>query len=326
MRRRAVDLYVDPQGDAKVADDLLAGDDLTEAERRKALAAAATGHDADTVDRYAAAKADLEQQQAAATAARAQADARRADVDARVADLRTARQQQEALKAALDRRIAAFHAETSQLAAEDAALGELIRQRQAEAAAQAAAAERAAAAQAAAQAAATATTAAPAPGSTASGPSGPSGTGGSTAPSTGGGSTPAPSPAPAPPPPASRPGRLAWPCAGTVTSEYGQRWGRLHAGMDISAPIGTPIVAAAGGTVIFAGWNGGGYGNLVVIDHGGGLSTAYAHQSQVATSVGQRVGTGQVVGYVGSTGSSTGPHLHFETRVNGSAVNPRQYL
>jgi murein DD-endopeptidase MepM/ murein hydrolase activator NlpD len=116
-----------------------------------------------------------------------------------------------------------------------------------------------------------------------------------------------------------------WPVSGTVTSGFGTRWGRMHEGIDIAAPMGTPIHAAAGGTVIYAGWMGG-YGNLVVIDHGRGLSTAYGHQSAIAASVGQGVAQGQVIGYVGSTGHSTGPHLHFEVRVNGSPVDPLGYL
>jgi len=99
----------------------------------------------------------------------------------------------------------------------------------------------------------------------------------------------------------------------------------MHEGIDIAAPTGTPIRAAAGGTVISAGWLGG-YGNLTVIDHGGGVSTAYGHQSAFAVGGGQAVAQGQVIGYVGSTGHSTGPHLHFEVRINGSAVDPMGYL
>ncbi len=116
-----------------------------------------------------------------------------------------------------------------------------------------------------------------------------------------------------------------WPVSGPITSGYGPRWGRMHEGIDISAPGGTPIRAAAGGRVIVAGWMGG-YGNLVVIDHGGGLATAYAHQSAIYVGVGQQVAQGHVIGAVGSTGHSTGNHLHFEVRVNGSAVNPLNYL
>jgi murein DD-endopeptidase MepM/ murein hydrolase activator NlpD len=118
---------------------------------------------------------------------------------------------------------------------------------------------------------------------------------------------------------------LIWPVQGTLTSPYGMRWGRMHEGIDIGAPMGTPIYAAAGGTVIYAGWEGG-YGNLIVIDHGNGLATAYGHQSQLAASSGQTVGRGQLIGYIGSTGHSTGPHLHFEVRVNGTPVDPLSYL
>jgi len=125
--------------------------------------------------------------------------------------------------------------------------------------------------------------------------------------------------------PPSGTGQLAWPVSGPVTSGFGPRWGRMHEGIDIAVPTGTPVRAAAAGTVIYAGWLGG-YGNLVVIDHGGGLSTAYAHNSGFAASVGQAVAAGQVVAYSGSTGHSSGPHVHFEVRVNGTAVDPLGYL
>lgn len=118
---------------------------------------------------------------------------------------------------------------------------------------------------------------------------------------------------------------LRWPVGGPVTSEFGYRWGRLHAGLDIGAGSGTPIHAAKGGTVIFAGEQSG-YGNVVIIDHGGGLSTVYAHQSRLGSSEGEQVSQGDVIGYVGSTGHSTGPHLHFETRIGGTPENPRRYL
>ena len=118
---------------------------------------------------------------------------------------------------------------------------------------------------------------------------------------------------------------LIWPCDGVVVSGFGMRWGRMHEGIDIGCAYGTPNRAAASGTVIYAGWLGG-YGNLVVVDHGSGLSTAYAHASSILASVGQTVSQGQTVSLVGSTGHSTGPHLHFEVRVNGVAVDPLPYL
>jgi murein DD-endopeptidase MepM/ murein hydrolase activator NlpD len=120
-------------------------------------------------------------------------------------------------------------------------------------------------------------------------------------------------------------GALAWPVNAPITSSFGWRWGRMHEGIDLGAAYGSPIAAAGAGTVIYAGWLGG-YGNLTVIDHGGGLSTAYGHQSQIGVSVGQHVEQGQIIGNVGSTGHSTGPHLHFEVRVNGQAVDPLGYL
>ena len=118
---------------------------------------------------------------------------------------------------------------------------------------------------------------------------------------------------------------LIWPVSGPVTSPFGYRWGRLHAGIDIGVPYGTPIHAAASGTVVLAGWTGG-YGNYTCIDHGGGMATCYAHQSSYAVSSGARVSQGQVIGYVGSTGHSFGAHLHFEVRINGNPVDPLGYL
>jgi len=118
---------------------------------------------------------------------------------------------------------------------------------------------------------------------------------------------------------------LIWPVNGPVVSPFGYRWGRLHAGIDIAVPYGTPIHAAAAGTVVLAGWVSG-YGNYTCIDHGGGLATCYAHQSSFAVSQGASVGQGQVIGYVGCTGHCFGPHLHFEVRINGAPVDPLGYL
>ena len=118
---------------------------------------------------------------------------------------------------------------------------------------------------------------------------------------------------------------FAWPVHGVLTSYFGWRWGRMHEGVDIAVANGTPVVASKPGTVIVAGWMGG-YGNLVVIDHGGGFSTAYGHNTSVTVGAGQQVAQGQLIAYSGNTGNSTGPHVHFEVRVNGGAVDPMAYL
>lgn len=118
---------------------------------------------------------------------------------------------------------------------------------------------------------------------------------------------------------------FVWPVDGYVTSDYGPRWGRMHTGIDVAAPGGTPIASAKAGEVIYAAPMGG-YGNLVAVDHGDSVVTLYAHQSRIAVVEGQEVAQGDVVGYVGSTGRSTGNHLHFEVRVDGSPRDPRPYL
>lgn len=129
----------------------------------------------------------------------------------------------------------------------------------------------------------------------------------------------------------SAPGALAWPVSGTITSPFGYRRNpfgggmEFHQGLDIAAPMGTTITAAASGTVISAGWYGG-YGNYILIDHGGGMATGYGHCSQIFVSAGQHVQKGQAIGAVGSTGASTGPHVHFEVRINGKPVDPAAYL
>jgi murein DD-endopeptidase MepM/ murein hydrolase activator NlpD len=120
-------------------------------------------------------------------------------------------------------------------------------------------------------------------------------------------------------------GGFIWPVSGTVVSPFGMRWGRLHAGIDIAAPTGTPVVASASGRVTYAG-SMSGYGLIVVIQHANGIATAYAHNSSLAVAPGQTVGQGQVIASVGCTGTCYGPHVHFEVRVNGTPVDPMGYL
>lgn len=126
-------------------------------------------------------------------------------------------------------------------------------------------------------------------------------------------------------------GKLSWPVRGEITSDFGTRVHPVfktkiqHTGLDIKAPAGTPVKAAAAGEVLFAGWLRG-YGQIVILDHGGDLTTVYAHLSQIRVEEGKVVRSGDVIGNVGSTGVTSGPHLHFEVRVNGEARNPRNYL
>ena len=120
-------------------------------------------------------------------------------------------------------------------------------------------------------------------------------------------------------------GALNWPTSGSITSPYGYRSSGFHTGIDIANKKGTTVVAAAGGTVASAGWSGS-YGYCIIVDHGNGMKTRYAHLSKINCSVGQTVLRGEKIGEVGSTGNSTGPHLHFEVIINGSSKNPINYL
>ena len=134
------------------------------------------------------------------------------------------------------------------------------------------------------------------------------------------------------PPEPGAPGQLMWPASGRITSPFGNRVNpvthvfRLHAGIDIGVDTGTTVAAAADGRVIVAGWDDGGCGNMIVIDHGGRLATQYCHLSHIFVGIGQDVQRGQAIAASGSTGNSTGPHLHFGVRVNGRPVDPMSYL
>lgn len=126
-------------------------------------------------------------------------------------------------------------------------------------------------------------------------------------------------------PPARCPTALAWPVMGAITSPFGPRGTWFHAGIDIAAPLGTPVAAAAPGRVVFAGRYDG-WGKLVVVAHTGRLRTLYAHLSTIGASLQQTIGTGMTIGTVGATGEATGPHLHLEVRLRGAAVDPRGCL
>ncbi|MBK9179709.1 MAG: peptidoglycan DD-metalloendopeptidase family protein [Acidimicrobiales bacterium] len=266
--------------------DLATSADWNAVTRREALLDHVSGRQRGTLDELRAAEEDATWLRAAATEAAARAEERRALEEQRLVDLQASRDRQAQLRADLEVRIQELLAEIDELERSDAALALLIRE-----------------AQAAARPAATGAAASP---------------GGAVAPSGGRGTSAGPGGA------VSSVG-LQWPTSGPVTSEYGQRWGRLHAGIDIAPPAGTPIYAAAAGTVILSGWQDG-YGNVIIIDHGGGISTLYGHQSERVAQQGQQVSRGQLIGYVGSTGRVTGPHLHFEVRAGGTAQNPRNYL
>jgi murein DD-endopeptidase MepM/ murein hydrolase activator NlpD len=257
-------------------------------------------------------------------------------IEERVADLETSRAAQAEIKAEIDTRIAVLEDEAAQLAASDAAVTQLIQDYQRQAAAEAAA-EQAAAEEADIQPDPAPTpgptpepTATPVPGEPTPEPTATPAPGEPT-PEPTAAPTPAPTAPPAPTPaPGGNPGFI-WPCGGAVVSGFGNRVHpvlgtvRFHSGIDINCANATPAGAAAGGVVIGAGWNGG-YGNAVIIDHGGGFSTLYGHLSQIDVSVGSTVSAGQQIGLIGSTGLSTGPHLHFEVRINGGAVDPMGYL
>lgn len=119
--------------------------------------------------------------------------------------------------------------------------------------------------------------------------------------------------------------QMCMPTIGRITSNFGMRWGKMHNGLDIGATYGSEIIAAQGGTIIYASWEEG-YGNLIEIQHAGGLSSYYGHCSLINVKVGQIVKKGQKIGNIGSTGNSTGPHVHFEIRNNGKPTNPLDFL
>lgn len=316
---RAVDSFISPVQSSLY--DVAVSADFTEAARKQAFISQLVADEAALVDELDDAREDMEVQQAAAEVAESSAEQRRVETAGRLAGLQVAAGEQARVQAAIEERQAEVVSEIDSLAAAEAELTAVIeqaereqREREERARAEAAAAERERAVaeqrardQAARDQAARSRVANPP-------------------------ARPSPRRAEAPPAPVASPSSgdqtsddgCIWPTRGTVTSEYGSRWGRLHAGIDISAPIGTPIYAAKAGTVLVAGTQSG-YGTTVVLGHGD-MTTLYGHQSRLAVSAGASVGQGDVIGYVGNTGRSTGPHVHFETRYGGTPRNPRTCL
>jgi murein DD-endopeptidase MepM/ murein hydrolase activator NlpD len=281
---RAVESFMHPNSDPTF-DEVVRSRDVAEAARKTALLGHVSATDDDVIDALDAAREDFELQEREAAAARARAASRRVETEGRLAALEQTREDTTVVRGAVRQRKRDVLAEIEEHEAAESWLTGVIREHE----------RRAAAAEAARQAARRQETLA-------------------------GGTTPPTGPSAGP----QGSGGCLWPVDGVVTSEYGRRWGRLHAGIDIAAPSGTTIVAAAAGTVVFSGWQSG-YGNVVILDHGG-FATVYAHQSSRAVGEGQAIARGQAIGRVGSTGHSTGPHVHFETRYGGEPRNPRGCL
>ncbi|HEY8340524.1 MAG TPA: peptidoglycan DD-metalloendopeptidase family protein [Egibacteraceae bacterium] len=301
MGARAAELY--KRGTGAPMESLLASDSPADALDRAAFIDVVTRADRRAIERVTSSRIATDAQREALEKEERELAAVAEEKRQIAAEVEELRNDRRLALAETSERIQALKGEEEHLAEESAQLAAVIRRHERQAQLAASRARQAAAAQASAAQAA----AAPATG-------GSSGGGGAAV------TTFAAAPAPAV-------GGGGWvrPCSGPITSGFGPRWGRLHAGIDFGAPMGSPIWAARDGVVSFAGTMNG-YGNIVLIDHGGGITTAYAHQSRIMVSPGQSVRAGQQIGAVGSTGNSTGPHLHFEVRINGTPTNPAAYL
>ncbi len=317
LRDRAVDAYV-LSGDGQL-EILLGSSDPAVAELREFLLSVANGETTDVADRLRDAEDDQRDAESEADQARAVAEAERAQIATHLDELERARAQQAEIKADIERRISEWETEIDVLNAVDAELTAfIVAEQQRIAAAEEARrrAEEEARRQAEEEARRQAEEEARRQAEEEAQQD----------------QQDQPDQDPTDEPTGDQPpGTFVRPHGGVLTSPFGWRihpiFGveKFHTGIDINGSMGDPIVASAGGIVISAG-SMGGYGNVVIIDHGAGISTLYAHQSTVASSVGQQVGQGEIIGYVGSTGYSTGPHLHFEVRVDGVAVDPMLYI
>ena len=311
LQRQAITAYVQPRGTGD--EDVFRASDLNEGERRRALVSAVQTSQADILDDLRVAEANRELAVARAENAQRNIESRELQAQRQVTQVDEAIANQQRLEAILVERIAEFQEEVDLLAVDEANLqaeitGLIIEEEQRAAAIREAAriqAERERVAReeeqrrqaqiAAATRGEASAVEAPVSRANAALVGAPSGQG------------------------------LTWPVNGTVTSNFGPRWGRQHNGIDIAANTGTTVASAGSGTVIAAGFSGG-FGQRVLIQHSGGLVTLYAHLSSINVSTGQSVSSGTSIGAVGCTGSCTGPHLHFETRVGGTAYDPRSYL
>jgi murein DD-endopeptidase MepM/ murein hydrolase activator NlpD len=297
LQARALEAYISP--DNQRIDALFTSDDITVAAHKRALLDTINANETDLIGLLRAAEQQLEDlADQANEAVQRVLDEETAEID-QLAELEQALGEQERVKLALEARIADYRSEIDALDSEEDRLTRLItgliadeeaRIRAEEEARRRAEEQRRLAAEAEKNR-----------------------------------SKPENIPTPPPLPPPESSGDLDWPTSGIVTSWFGPRWGRVHNGLDIAAASGTQIYAAQSGTVIQSSAYGG-YGNMIVIDHGDGFTTVYAHLSEYSVSTGESVSRGAAIGAMGCTGSCTGPHLHFETRVNGVPQNPMLYL
>lgn len=300
---RIVAAYMDPGNSSLAA--LIGSDDIGEAEEKLVLLEQVATRDLQLIEDFDAARRRLEHEVEALRESEQALHALQAEIKATLAGLDADRAEQLEVRQALEVRIVEFEHEADALAAEEGALQSLISRRMRE------------------RTTTTSTTLAPTTTTTDGAATTSTGSTGTGSTSTTGASSTTTTLVTSTTNDNSY--GLIWPVSGPVTSGFGWRWGRMHNGIDIGLPTGTPIKAAAAGEVFFSGEMGG-YGKVVLIDHFNGLVTLYAHQSELGSVEGQDVAQGEVIGYVGSTGHSTGPHLHFETRVDGVPKDPMQFL